>query len=304
MVAHYAPGASTEGHPAHQIAGETFVTPPRRRHSPDDWRPSTGDGIIATGPPNRAKALSTWNHTSTQPTSAARTTATPDPIADWKRRNPQAPRRPGRSPPRPVRERNGRRTSSALLPGASARSVPGLALRSLPRRVRPRQAPSPGGHRGRHRVGHLRSTLPHDRGAFLRRPTGGAAHRDRERAIDTWLSQATQIEILNGLVCGCYTPRELARAVARRGLGLRFDTARAINLFCLPEWWAMPSASMIRGTTTDDRSPRTPHAPRARAHPLARLPHPPRTLLLGPRHHRRRLRRRRRDHPRGKARPQ
>ena len=56
-------------------------------------------------------------------------------------------------------------------------------------------------------------------------------------AIDTWLRQATQVEILNGLTCGCYTPRELAQAVARRGLGLRFETARAINMFCLPEWY-------------------------------------------------------------------
>ena len=56
-------------------------------------------------------------------------------------------------------------------------------------------------------------------------------------AIDTWLSQATQIEILNGMLYGCYTPRELARAVARRSLGLRFDTARAINRFCLPTWF-------------------------------------------------------------------
>ena len=56
-------------------------------------------------------------------------------------------------------------------------------------------------------------------------------------AIDTWLREATHIEILNAMLCGCYTPRELARAVARRGLGLRCDTARATNLFCLPEWW-------------------------------------------------------------------
>ena len=47
---------------------------------------------------------------------------------------------------------------------------------------------------------------------------------------------ATQLELLNGMLCGCYTPRDLARAVARRSLGLRFDTARAINRFCLPEW--------------------------------------------------------------------
>ena len=58
----------------------------------------------------------------------------------------------------------------------------------------------------------------------------------QDAAIDTWLSEATHIEILNGLVYGCYTPRELARAVARRSLGLRFDTIRAINLFCLPAW--------------------------------------------------------------------
>lgn len=70
-------------------------------------------------------------------------------------------------------------------------------------------------------------------GLRAQRPTA-----KQNAAIATWLSQASMAEILAAMVCGCYTPRALARAVHRQGgLGLRFDTTRALNTFCRSEWW-------------------------------------------------------------------
>ena len=56
-------------------------------------------------------------------------------------------------------------------------------------------------------------------------------------AIDTWLSEATLPELVGCLAAGCYTARDLVRAIHRRGgMRGRFDAVRTLNRFCLPEW--------------------------------------------------------------------
>ena len=56
-------------------------------------------------------------------------------------------------------------------------------------------------------------------------------------AIRTWLSDATVPEILEGLGAGVYSARALVHALHEHGgAGARFDLARTLNRYCLPEW--------------------------------------------------------------------
>ena len=56
-------------------------------------------------------------------------------------------------------------------------------------------------------------------------------------AIRTWLSEATVPEILEGFGAGVYSTRALVHALHEHGgAGARFDLARTLNRYCLPEW--------------------------------------------------------------------
>ena len=167
----------------------------------------------------------------------ARTTATPDPIAAWKRRNPHALDGRGGVLHGPSENEMGDVRAvpyCQVLPPEAFQDWPCEVSRDLSDRAKHQARKVIAAVIASGTCGRRYPTTEEHFYAGLRAEHPTATENG---AIDTWLSEATQIEILNGLVCGCYTPRELARAVARRGLGLRFDTARAINLFCLPEWW-------------------------------------------------------------------
>ena len=61
--------------------------------------------------------------------------------------------------------------------------------------------------------------------------------RIHRAAIRIWLSEATVPEILEGLGAGVYSARVLVHALHEHGgAGARFDLARTLNRYCLPEW--------------------------------------------------------------------
>ena len=56
-------------------------------------------------------------------------------------------------------------------------------------------------------------------------------------AIRTWLCEATKVEILEALCVGVYSARDLAAKLHEHGWGeSRYDLARTLNGYCLPEW--------------------------------------------------------------------
>ena len=56
-------------------------------------------------------------------------------------------------------------------------------------------------------------------------------------AFRIWLSEATVLEMLEGLGAGVYSARGLVHALHERGgAGARFAPARTLNRYCLPEW--------------------------------------------------------------------
>ena len=160
-----------------------------------------------------------------------------DPIADWKRRNPQAVDDRGNVLlGLSENEMGDVRTIAycAILPPEAFQDSPCEVSRNTSDRAKRQAREVIGAVIASGTCGRVDNPTEEDFYAGLRAAEPTAT---QNAAIDTWLSEATHIEILNGLVLGCYTPHELARAVARRGLGLRYDTIRAINQFCLPQWY-------------------------------------------------------------------
>ena len=74
--------------------------------------------------------------------------------------------------------------------------------------------------------------------ADLHNSTKIAAPSPVERvAVRTWLCEATKAEILEALCVGVYSARDLAAKLHEHGWGgSRYDLARTLNGYRLPEW--------------------------------------------------------------------
>ena len=254
----------------------------------------------------RPKAFPRWNHTSTRPTTAHDTTAAPDPLAAWEAPQPTRPRRPrGGVLHAPSENEMGDHRAvpyCQVLPTEAFQDWPCEVSRNVSDRAK-RQAR--GVNRRRHRVGHLRACRQPDRRGLLRRAARRRAHRDAERrhrhmAEGSHPHRDPERHALRLL----HPARPLARAVARRhprdALRTRYEPST--NSACRNG--TTRCASTIRGTTTDDRSHRTPHAPpspHAPSGPTAT--HILERFFADPQRSDGGYGRRRRNRPRGKAQP-
>ena len=167
-----------------------------------------------------------------------RTNPAPDVIAEWSQRNPWGVDQWGNVLLGPSENESGDTRSipyCTVLPPEAFQDTPCEVARGVPQSTKRQAAETIAAVIASGTCGRIDHPTDADFYAGLRadKPTP-----KQNAAIDAWLSQGTMTEILAALLCGCYTPRELALAIHRRGgLGMRFDTARTLNTLCRREWW-------------------------------------------------------------------